>query len=144
MYTCKCLYSDPFLYRIRLKWNGHFHNSTRRGRRVTHICVNKLTIIGSDNGLSPDQHQANNWTNAGISLIEPLGTNFSEILIEIETFSLKKIRSKMSSAIFRLGLNVLNWNVAELHPRKMTRASSLFHVVHMHQPSRDSHDIDYR
>ena len=47
---------------------------------VTHICVNKLTIIGSDNGLSPGCHQAIIWTNAGILLIGPLGTNFSEIL----------------------------------------------------------------
>ena len=48
--------------------------------RVTHICVGKLTIIGSDNGLSPGRRQAIIWTNAGIiePLIEPLGTNFSE------------------------------------------------------------------
>ena len=51
--------------------------------RVTHICVNKLTIIGSDNGLSPGRRQAIIWTNVGILLIGPLGTNFSEILIEI-------------------------------------------------------------
>ena len=78
--------------------------------RVTHICVSKLTIIGSDNGLSPDRHQAIIWTNAGLLLIGPLGTIFSEILIEILTFSLKKIRLKMSSAkccSFRLGLDVL-------------------------------------
>ena len=58
---------------------------------MTHICVGKLTIIGSDNGLSHERHQAIIWTNAGILLIGPLGTNFSEILIEIQTFSLKKI-----------------------------------------------------
>ena len=78
--------------------------------RVTHICVGKLTIIGSDNGLSPERRRAIIWTNAGILLIGPLGTNFSEMLIEIQTFSLKKIRLKMSSAkccSFRLGLNVL-------------------------------------
>ena len=51
--------------------------------RVTHICVSKLTIIGSDNGLSPGRRQAIIWTNAGILLIGPLRTNFSEILIEI-------------------------------------------------------------
>ena len=45
----------------------------------THICVNKLTIIGSDNGLSPGQCQAIIWTNAGIVLIWTSGTNFSEI-----------------------------------------------------------------
>ena len=65
--------------------------------RVTHICVGKLTIIGSDNGLSPGRHQAIIWTNAEILLIRPLGTNFSEILIEIYAFSFKKIHLKMSS-----------------------------------------------
>ena len=81
--------------------------------RVTHICVGKLTIIGSDNGLSPERRQAIIWTNAGILLIGPLRTNFNEILIEIQTFSLKKIRLKMSSAkccSFRVGLNVLRQN----------------------------------
>ena len=84
--------------------------STHWGR-VTHICVGKLTIIGSDNGLSPGRHRAIILTNAGILLIRPLGTNFSEIFIEIQTFSLKKIRLKMSSAkccSFRLGLDVLS------------------------------------
>ena len=45
--------------------------------RVTHICVSKLTTIGSDNGLSPGQRQAIIWTNAGILLIRPSGANFS-------------------------------------------------------------------
>ena len=78
--------------------------------RVTHICVSKLTIIGSDNGLSPGRRQAIFRTNAGILLIGPSATNFSEILIGIETFSFKKIHLKMSSAKWRpfcLGLNVL-------------------------------------
>ena len=78
--------------------------------RVTHICVSKIIIIGSDNGLSPGRRQAIIWTNAGILLIEPLGTNFSEILIEIHTFSFKKMLLKMSSAKWRLfgrGLNEL-------------------------------------
>ena len=78
--------------------------------RVTHICVAKLTIIGSDNGLSPGRRQAIIWTNAGILLIRPLGTNFSEILIRIQTFSFKKMHLKMSSPKWRpfcLGLNVL-------------------------------------
>ena len=78
--------------------------------RVTHICVSKLTITGSDNGLSPGRRQAIIWTNAGILLIGPLGTNFSEILIEIQTFSFIKMRLKASSAKWRpfcLGLNVL-------------------------------------
>ena len=37
--------------------------------RVTHISVGKLTIIGSDNGLSPRRHQAIIWNNAGTLLI---------------------------------------------------------------------------
>ena len=61
---------------------------------MTYICVGKLTIIGSDNGLSPGRRQAIIWTNAGILLIGPVGTNFSEMLIGIQTFSLKKIRLK--------------------------------------------------
>ena len=40
-------------------------------------------IIGSDNGLLPGRHQAIIWTNAGILLTEPLGTNFNEMFIEI-------------------------------------------------------------
>ena len=78
---------------------------------MTHICVGKLTIIGSDNGLSSGRRQAIIWTNAGILLIGPLGTNFNEILIEIHAFSFKKMHLKMSSAKWRpfcLGLNVLN------------------------------------
>ena len=79
--------------------------------RVTHICVGNLTIIGSDNGLSPGRHQAITWTNIGILLIGPLGTNFSEMLIEIHTFSFKEFHLKMLSGKwqpFCLGLNVLN------------------------------------
>ena len=41
-------------------WNNKQHTriySTHWGQ-VTHICVSRLTILGSDNGLSPDQRQA--------------------------------------------------------------------------------------
>ena len=40
-----------------------------------HICVSKLTGIGSDNGLLPGRCQAAVWTYVGILLIGPLGTN---------------------------------------------------------------------
>ena len=90
-----------------------------------HICVSNLTITGPDNGLSPGQRQAIIWTNTGILLIGPLGTNFSEILIEINTFSSKKMRLKMLSAKWRplcLGLNELrkvsHWN------RKVVRVTA--------------------
>ena len=76
---------------------------------VIHICISKITSIGSDNGLLPHQHQAIIWTNARILLIQPLGTNLSEILIEIHTFLFKKILLKIVSGKWRPfcpGLNV--------------------------------------
>ena len=99
--------------------------------RVTHICVGKLSIIGSDNGLSPDRCQAIIWTNAGILLIGTLGTNFIEISIEIYTFSFKKMRLKMSSGKWRpccLGLNVLtHWGL--MSDRHQQTGSSLLQVM---------------
>ena len=50
------------------------------------ICISKLTIIGSDNGLSPAQRQAIIWTIDGILLIWPLRTKFIEVLIKIHIF----------------------------------------------------------
>ena len=79
--------------------------------RATHICVSKLTIDVSDNGLSPGRRQAIIWTNAGLLSFRPLRTNFSENLIKIQQFSSKKMHVKMSSAKWRpscLGLNVLS------------------------------------
>ena len=76
---------------------------------MTHICVGNLTIIGPDNDFSPGRRQAIIWTNAGILLIVPWGTNFSEILLGIQTFSFKKMHLIMSFAKWRpfcLGLNV--------------------------------------
>ena len=77
---------------------------------MTHICVGKLTTIGSDNGLSPGRGQFIIGTIAGVVLIGPLGTNFSENLIGIQTFSFNKMPLKMSSAKWRpscLGLSML-------------------------------------
>ena len=54
-----------------------------------HICIGKLTILGSDNGLSPGRRQAILWTNAEVFLVGLSGKNFSEILIKIQTFLLK-------------------------------------------------------
>ena len=93
-----------------IRWKELWNALLTHWGRVTHICVSKLTIIGADNGLLPGRRQAIIWTNAGILLIGPLGTNFSEILIAIETFSFKKKHMKISSAkwrLFHLGLNEL-------------------------------------
>ena len=101
--------------------------------RVTHICVSKLTCIDSDNGLSPGRRQDIIWTNDGILLIRTLGTNFSEILSEIYSFSFNKMHLKMSSAkwrLFRLGLNELNgitYFVSEIQVLKSRR--SFAHVT---------------
>ena len=90
---------------------------------MTHIYVSDLTSVGSDNDLSPGRRQAIIRTNAGILLIIPVGTNFSEFLVEILIFSFKKMRLKESSAKrqpFCLGLNELNrFNNSK---RKLTQA----------------------
>ena len=87
-----------------------------RGNELTHcgqatqICISKIIIVGSDNGFSPSRRQAIIWTNAGVLFIGPFGINFSEILIKINIFSIKKMPLKMLSAkcrLFRLGLNEL-------------------------------------
>ena len=122
-FCCPLQYS---IKRLIISRESTYLSLTHWGR-VTHICVGKLSIIGSDNGLSPGRRQAIIRTNAGILLIGPLGTNFSEIWIGIQTFSLKKIHTKMSSGKcwpFFLGLNVLTivgsnrskiWQVSRQH-----------------------------
>ena len=107
---CKVLI---ILFRVQLCLNALTHWG-----RVTHICVSKLTIIGSDNGLSLGRRQAIIWTNAGILLIGPLRTNFCVILIKIHTFTFKKMHLNISSGKrrpFCLGLNVLmqSWHLNE-------------------------------
>ena len=99
----------PTIHRQLYPLSAPINNSLTHWRWVTDICVSKLSIIGSDNGLSPDRRQAITWTNAGILLIGTLGTNFNEILIEIHTFLFKNIHLKTSGKWrpFCLGLNVL-------------------------------------
>ena len=65
---------------------------------MTHLCVSKLAITGSDNGLSPGRRRAIIWTNALILLIRNWETKFSEILSEIRTSSFNKMRLKVSFA----------------------------------------------
>ena len=69
--------------------------------RLTHICASNINIIGSENDLSPGRRQTIFWTNDGILLFGPLGTNFTEILIEIHIFPFKKVHLKKSSAKWR-------------------------------------------
>ena len=117
---------------------------------MTHICVDKLTTIGSDNGLSPGRHQTIIWTNAGILSIGHLGTNFSEILIEVKIFSFKKMRLKVSSAKWRpfcLGLNVFKGsptspvksNRQPMANGSSTKSQTFFHVGIIHFISSRKH-----
>ena len=105
--------------------------------RVAHICVGNLTIIGPDNGLSPGRGQAIIWTNARILLIGAWGSNFSELLIGIHTFSFEKMRLKMSSVKrlpFCLGLNVLNHRMVHKMnriPPTLTKIRHVALVTHM-------------
>ena len=88
-------------------WSWGFLTHWGRGM---HTWFSKLTNTGSDNGLPPDWHQAIIWTNAGILLIGPLGTNLSEFMIGSHTLSFKKMHLKISSTKwhpFGLILNVL-------------------------------------
>ena len=99
--------------------------------RVMHICVSKLTIIGSDNGLSPGRRQAIIWTNDGILLIRTFRTHFSEIVSEIHIFSFKKMYFKMSSGKWQpsdsASITQPHWvNVHWFHPTNP--ALSMQHV----------------
>ena len=96
---CRCLI---FCFFERIQLLTHWG-------RVTHICISKLIMIGSDNGLSLGRRQAIIWTNDGILLIRTFRTHFSELVSEIHTFPFKKMHFKMSGK-WRpscRGLNVL-------------------------------------
>ena len=69
---------------------------------MTHICVSKLIINGSHNGLSPGRRQAIVWTNAGMLLIVSLGPNFSEMLIKIHAFSFKNMHLNHANKLFSI------------------------------------------
>ena len=79
------IHIQPQQRRALSRWSEEGIYLTDLGQ-VTHKCVSKVTIIGSDNGFSPDLRQAITWTNAGILLIRTVGTNLSELWSEIRTF----------------------------------------------------------
>ena len=91
-----------------------FFNVLTHWGRATHICISKLTTIGSNNGLSPDWRQAIIWTNVGILLIEPLETNFSRILIEIYAFSLKK--NALENGGYFVSTSMCSWHPIAWQP----------------------------
>ena len=120
-----CIWYGMWCAYLAIAFGVCYYSGLTHWGRLTQICVSKLTIIGSDNGLSPGRRQAIIWTNAAILSIGALGTNFSEILIKICTFSLKKMLLKMPSGKRRpscLGLDVLSiWS-----------RSGVYGTFHMH------------
>ena len=88
-FMAKCVISSHTIPVVYVFQCNFFFKLSHWGR-MTHICVNKVTIISSDNnkvtiissdnGLSPERRQAIVWTNAEILLIGTLGIIFSEIV----------------------------------------------------------------
>ena len=74
-YTTRCA--------LRMSWYSLNPTHLTHWGRVTHISSLKWVIIG--------WRQAIIWTNAGILLNGPLGTNFSEILIKNSNISIQEI-----------------------------------------------------
>ena len=115
--TLELISGDTDLHHILIQPT---YNVTHKGR-VTHICVGKLTIINSDNGLSPDL----------------VVTYISEILIKFHAIQSKKKYFKMLSVKLRpfcLGLNeltllgILSWLVKVHHIRgSLVLTGRLFH-----------------
>ena len=69
---------------------------------------------------------------AGGPVIEPLGTNFSEILIEIHTFSFKEMHWKMSSGKWRpfcVCHNVLIIHISSLIPTDCHKICTWFYII---------------
>ena len=51
-------FHQPMSYLINGELGYRTNKALTHWGQVMHICIGKLTIIGSDNGLSPGQHQA--------------------------------------------------------------------------------------
>ena len=83
--------------------------------RAMHLCICKLNIIGSNNGLPPGRHQA----ITGILLIETLGTNFSEInlnqnsYIFIQEIAFGNVVWRMAAILFwpQCNCTILWWDL---------------------------------
>ena len=124
IYKKSCPIFEPFVIPLIIHQSALLTNThcivvvLNHWGRVTHICVSQLINIVSDNGLSPDRRQAIIWNNDGILLFGPVGRNFSEILIEIYTFSFRKMRLKMSSGKWRPSCLVAMLRSAPLFRRR--------------------------
>ena len=84
----------------------YFYELSFNSLRPSDVCVGSLTIIGSDNGLSPGRRQAIFWINAVILFIGPLGTNFNEILITSVIWELAAVFSRPQWVKYQLCFGV--------------------------------------
>ena len=85
-------FTPKTLWEYHLSWEDA--PVTYWGRVCIYVC--------SHNGLSPGRHRTIVWTIAGILLIEPLGTNFSEKLIKSRVFSFRKIQLNVLSGKWKM------------------------------------------
>ena len=77
---------------------------------MTHLCIHKFTIIGSDNGLAPSRRQVIIWTNAShiakSTLMKKLQWNINQnSYIFIQENAFENVICNMSAIC--IGLNVL-------------------------------------
>ena len=94
--------------------------------RVMDICVGNLTIIGSDFGLSPCRRQAIIWTNAGILLIGPSGTNRKSYIF-IQENAFENVVWKIAAILPRpqcVKTTGLCWRTIGIKPSHISHISS--------------------
>ena len=114
------------------------HTKLTHWGRMTHICVSKLSIIGSDNNLLTGQREAIIWNNDRKLSISPLGIYFSEILIGIQTLSFRKMHLKMLSTKwhpFYLGLSLLKYGDCKIMVWHVLSGSPISLVVLLYSSS---------
>ena len=88
-------------FRLNFHWSLFLRVQLTHWGWVTHICVSKLIITGSDNGLSPGRRQAIMWTNAGILLIGPLGKFNQNSNISIHENAIESVVCEMAAILSR-------------------------------------------
>ena len=89
--------------------------------QVMHMCVSRLTIIGSDNDLSPGRCQAITWTNAGILLIEKKNNLANWMRVSCWFMCLKKLA--ITSEYYR---NIVNWTLGNKLQWNLNQNSYIF------------------
>ena len=125
--------SMHFLFQwLRLTVNQIYFNSL--GSSDAYICVSKLTNIGSDNGLAPTRRQATIWTNAGILLIGPWGTNLWNrnwnSYIFIQEMHVNIMSGKLHS--FCRGLNLLTDGLSALRRRHWHHIKYIYMYIYVY------------